>query len=486
MKRTMALLIAAALLLAAMPAVLAEDGKAVTARSMDLNRISNTFAYRGENDSYYQVLDADGTALTEKDTGYRSMSINSSYGFYKVEVSSEDGVHDEGLLDGRGKLLVPAVYADVDVVSDRWQVGIKLTPCEADDKDYTFSNWSTGEKLFFRVDTADFYFDGKLAGTLPRTDYGSATAYGAYVAVRNQAREVTFYNSSMEASPRPADGSGEYDEEYANRVSTFYHQGSGQVAFVPECTLKAEDVDDPYLYRDGTVYDLQGNALFTTARKYDTVRTFRNGYALVRLERKYGLIDLQGNEVIPPEYDDLGGYSYDNLLQFGYISAVKDEKIGFLDAQGKETAGFTYAANAARDRSTFAEIKNLDGTVIVLSAAVGELPEHYAEVTFPSSSGCKAFVAKNAQGQLGVVDLYGVTQVPFGDYRSVSVSLDGTLALVNTGSREYTVYHLEVKEPPVTEKAPDQPADDGTWTCENGHSGNTGKFCPECGAARPE
>ena len=124
--------------------------------------------------------------------------------------------------------------------------------------------------------------------------------------------------------------------------------------------------------------------------------------------------------------------------------------------------------------------------MIVLSAAVGELPEHYAEVTFPSSSGCKAFVAENTQGQLGVVDLYGVTQVPFGDYRSVSVSLDGTLALVNTGSREYTVYHLEVKEPPVTEKAPDQPADDGTWTCENGHSGNTGKFCPECGAARPE
>ena len=29
------------------------------------------------------------------------------------------------------------------------------------------------------------------------------------------------------------------------------------------------------------------------------------------------------------------------------------------------------------------------------------------------------------------------------------------------------------------------PADsDGTWTCENGHEGNTGKFCPECGAPR--
>ena len=28
--------------------------------------------------------------------------------------------------------------------------------------------------------------------------------------------------------------------------------------------------------------------------------------------------------------------------------------------------------------------------------------------------------------------------------------------------------------------------DDGTWTCENGHAGNTGKFCSECGAKKPE
>ena len=64
-----------------------------------------------ENNKKSEQIKELQSALTEKDTGYRSMSINSSYGFYKVEVSSEDGVHDEGLLDGRGKLLVPAVYA---------------------------------------------------------------------------------------------------------------------------------------------------------------------------------------------------------------------------------------------------------------------------------------------------------------------------------------------------------------------------------------
>ena len=33
---------------------------------------------------------------------------------------------------------------------------------------------------------------------------------------------------------------------------------------------------------------------------------------------------------------------------------------------------------------------------------------------------------------------------------------------------------------------PEETGDDGTWTCENGHEGNTTAFCPLCGAARPE
>jgi hypothetical protein len=33
--------------------------------------------------------------------------------------------------------------------------------------------------------------------------------------------------------------------------------------------------------------------------------------------------------------------------------------------------------------------------------------------------------------------------------------------------------------------APDPDKTAGTWTCENGHEGNTGKFCAECGAPRP-
>ena len=39
------------------------------------------------------------------------------------------------------------------------------------------------------------------------------------------------------------------------------------------------------------------------------------------------------------------------------------------------------------------------------------------------------------------------------------------------------------------EKATPAPASDNTaetWTCPKGHTGNTGKYCSECGTKKPE
>ncbi len=49
----------------------------------------------------------------------------------------------------------------------------------------------------------------------------------------------------------------------------------------------------------------------------------------------------------------------------------------------------------------------------------------------------------------------------------------------------------EVLAEPEVPAEPEAPAEtetsagDGTWTCSNGHTGNTGRFCPECGEPRP-
>ena len=154
--------------------------------SVSLNRETGVLAVQDRETRTYMLTTPEGEVLTtEPYTGIYAKE----YGFFKVEVASEDGVHDEGLIDSTGRVIIPPEYADIDVVSERWQTGVKLTPGEADDKDYTFFSFGSDEKKYFRIDTVDFFFDGQKVGTLGRSDYGSyAQAYGAYVRVADRGK----------------------------------------------------------------------------------------------------------------------------------------------------------------------------------------------------------------------------------------------------------------------------------------------------------
>ena len=501
MKKWLALVLSLVLMFSALSFAAAEgtNEQRLTARDIMMSRATGNLALLNENSQYYQMITPDGQVLVGEDQGYTSMYFRDGGLYCKVEVASEDGIHDEGLLDRNGNVLVPAEYADVNVISSRWQAGIKLTPCEADDKDYTFTNYSTGDKSFFRIDYADMYFDGQKVGSLSRAEYGGGnmTAYNTYLSVMNISRERVYYNSKLEKSPVEGQ-SGEYTSTYSRQKTTYIHNGSGQEAFVPSCTLKPEDVVQAYVYDDynDVFLDLQGNPVFKTARHYDSVRTFYNQYARVYLNRRYGVIDLQGNEVVPLEYDSISSYD-ENLMAFGFTGAQKEGKFGFVDINGNVTCPFVYSADIVSERGTFATVKNLDGTIIVLTAGAGELQEHFADVSFAGSYGSYCFVGQNSEGKFCVIDLYGNTVLPYTEARSIDVNRDGTVALVYYGSRQYSIVKLEKPEPaaaPSAEEAPAEapeanaeaaPAQDGSWTCENGHAGNTGKFCTECGAAKP-
>ena len=477
----------------ALPAL--SEGTVVSMIASDVlvSKETGILAVRDKGTRLYNLFTAAGEQLT--DGNYTGMSTK-DYGFFRVEVASEDGVHDEGLIDSTGKVIIPPEYAEISVVSPRWQVGLKLTPCEADDKDYTFSNWSTGEKSFYRIDTADFFLDGEKVGSLPRSSYdGYPTARGAYIIVQNRERQRFAYDRTM-AEGRPVETSSEYDSKYENRTYTYIHTGTGQVAFDPSCTLTPEEVDKSIQYDNlGQALDLQGNVLYKAKQNYDSVYAIDGSdCSRVRIYGKYGVIDREMNEIIPPEYDEIGYYGQ-ALSRFGYISAVKDGKFGFVSSKGEVTCPFTYAKEIVTDRGTFATIKNLDGTIIVLSAAVGELPEHYQNVEFSSYNGAMAFIATNAAGEKGVVGLYGNTLVPFSaDNRYISMSQDGTVVAVSKGSSNYDIWSFteaDLKPVAAAEEPTPEPAgepaaaDDGSWTCENGHEGNTGKFCSECGSPKP-
>ena len=451
----------------------------ITVNAIDLGRETGNLIVRNVNSQYYQLIHPDGEVLAGEDQGYTAMYFREGGRFVKVETASND-VHGTGLLDQNGNVLIPAEYADVKVISSRWQAGIRLTPCEADDQDYTFNNYSTGEKSFYRIDYADLFFDGRKVGSLSRAEYGdgSIQAYGAYISVTNTAREKHYYNSRLEKS-EIKDTNGEYTTSQSRGKLIYIHNGSGQQAFVSSCTLNPDEVAQSCMYDDAhdAVIDLQGNQLFKTIQHYNSVR-FHNEYAMVFLNRRMGVIDRKGNEVVPVEYDSVSGYG-ENFMAYGFTSAEKDGKFGIVDARGTVTCPFIYSYDIVSDYWTFASIKNLDGTVIVLTAGAGELQEHFADVDFGGLYGASCFVGKNGDGQYCVVDLYGNTVLPYVDAKGIDVNRDGTVALIRYGGGEYGIVQLEKAENGFNL------GQDETWTCENGHAGNKGNFCPKCGAPKP-
>ena len=508
MKRCLCLLVAGlmALLCAGGALAVEENAVEINAREIVLSVNAKNLGCRFDGSDNYCLIRPDGTKITEEI--YRSMYTVSNSSFYRVEVTSQDGVHDEGVIDDQGQVLVPPEYADVSVISDRWIYGVKLTPSTADEKDYTFTNYSTGDKTFYRIDTVDFYYRGTLAGSLARTDFdGYPMAYGDYICVQTRERVRQFYNSRFEKSPVTGDYSGEYTTSYSKGQTTYVHNGSGQTAFAAGCTLTPEEVSRAIVYEKGKFLDLQGSEPFPAAQNYDYVNQFRDGYAQVRMNSMSGLVDMTGREVIPLEYEDVGEYT-EHPFRFGYISAVKDGKFGYLDQNGNVTCPFTYSKDIVRNYGVLASIKDLDGSIIVLSAAAGVLPEHYADVSMRTD--CRTFVAENAEGNRCLMDMDGTVLIPYTDTYSIYANYDGTTACVNLGGRKWRIYTFtheggSAQSAPGTEPAGETPetgnepepaaagtgheeageAAEDTWTCSNGHAGNTGNFCPECGEQRP-
>ena len=500
MKRCLCLLLSL-LLVALCAGAGAEAGYVdLKARDVVLNRYTDILGCRFDGSDYYCLIRPDGTKITEE--LYRSMRGSSDAPYFRVEGDSQDGIHDEGVIDAEGRVLVPPVYADVTIVSDRWIYGVKLVPSTADDKDYTFSNWSTGEKTFHRIDSVDFYYRGQLVGTLSRSDCdGYPSAYGDYICVQKRDRSRVFYNSAFQKSPVEAEYSGEYTSSYRKGRTAYIHNGSGQAAFEAGCTLTADEVDQSIVYDNGKFRDLQGNEPFPAAQNYDSVNRFQDGYAVARMNRLSGIVDMTGREVIPLEYEDVGDYT-SHPFRFGVISAVKDGKFGYLDLAGNVTCPFTYSKDIVRNFGCLATIKDLDGSIIVLSGLAGVLPEHYAEVN--ARTGARAFTAKDADGKYCLIDADGTVLIPYTETYSIEANDAATVACANLGGRTYRVWTIaraDAAQPSAggTENGEDTnnsttapgtpaeaPAEDGSWTCSNGHSGNTGLFCPTCGEKKPD
>lgn len=446
--------------------------------SAELNEYTNTIMVHERSGVYY-LVDKDGNKISQD---YADMTQRNT--LYRVS----DGAHS-GIIDGRtGQVLVPCEYDHTDTVdydSTTWLVGYRLSATgTSDQNDFYSTNYSTGAKTYYMIESTDFYFKGTKVGTLPRSEYTNnsmTTVHGDYLFIKN-ATGYTAYTPSF-ASRQTDDG---YSSEYS---SSNVHQGTGQQAFTPSCTLTADEVERSVLENNNFFYDLQGNLLFTAKSPYSYTSINDKNYARVRMDdRKYGIIDMQGNEIVPPICDEIASDS--QYFASGYQAVSVDGKIGFYNAKGELTCPFVYGYSSASPRGAFASLKDLTGGYIVLSGAMGELPMHFEDVDLNYDSSATCFSGVDSNGNVGIMDVFGNILVPFdGTFTkytwNLNVSRDGTVILGQNTSKQYVVYQVE-KGNSTVGTVQDQ-HDDGTWNCPNcGQEGNTSKFCPSCGTQKPE
>ncbi len=518
LRRIVSLMMAIALLLCLSAAAGAETAVVnswkVENAYVTLNERTGALAIEDRQTGLYTLCAPDGTPLTTEP--YIVMDTSNTM----FEVALQSGLNVFGLIDSTGKVMVPPQYGDTIYLSDRWQMGVVLTEATSDNYDYkTFDG-----KSFYLISGYDVYYQGALIGTLDRLAYRNAYAYGAYLYVIDKEQNYACYDSALTLSsyvPSFA-SSREYDE---TRDGVF-HRGSGQQAGVPGCTLTSEDVESDLLLIEGNFVDLQGNVVFPANAKYESIYDFKGDYALVRANGKYGMIDSTGREVLACEYDEINSLN-DHYYVGGYQIVVKDDKVGFANTDGEITCEFKYAKNSVKSayKMPLTHLADLDGSIIVLSGAVGELEQRFIEVDI-SNYGAPLFSGEPEDKKAGVYDLYGNAVIPadgmYNDVYDLQISDDGTVIVGYDVERCYTIYQLAAGETaeqapaeqpaeqqteqapaeqpteqpsdaPVaggalmgetTEQQTEAPAADGSWTCSQGHA-NTGKFCSECGEAKP-
>lgn len=438
MKRFFAIILAAILVLCCGISFAEQSVTLENVSSIYMNEYNNTYALHIEGENTYTLVDALGKPIS--DTQY--LYLIPSYRYFVARI--DDKENGLGLIDATGKIVVPMEYVDFSFISDRWIAAYKGTPVE-EGMDYDTSDNSLSETVYYVIDTVDFYLNGVKAKTLSQSEYVYATAYGNYLEIIDENDEYHHYDKNGNESP--CTEYGEYFHYYPEDGSdaVYIHTGTNQQAFTAGCTLTAEDVQEPFMEINGFIVDLQGNQLF--ANEWGSIRYLVDGGVFAGGYRHgIGLIDKDGNLLLPMEYDSVGvmGYDLGNVMDYGYVPVVKNGKYGFASLRGKDTSGTFVDAEKIGYCGLSYAFRDEEGKIWVISAVSGllEIPFVYLDYNYP----CVTFVGQTEDGKIAVYGLNGevlLTNDSWKYMNDIEISSDGTTVCVRDAYGVYTLYALD-------------------------------------------
>lgn len=406
----------AAALALSMPVLASAEAKLVDtqtfARSITLGRASDTYVTREDWRDTLRAMD--GTALSES---YADISAQEKGLYY--EVANENGVNQTGLMDAAGTLLIPMTYSDFTYVGNGWVVAVTLEETTDEKSDYR-AMFGGGH---YNVVRGDIYYGAQKMAEMNReeTTGASMEVYGAYLFVRLD-KSSGFYlktDGTRTEFTGESFSRGEYEEIYKQGV---YHHPTAQFAFVPECTLTADEVSRSVWYdaKTGDFLDLQGNVLREAVQDgkplYDSVRYYGGDYA--------GL-----------------------LFEGGYQAALESGKLRFLTRDGQVSASVDYELkeNDWKGLTNNAPMiyAEMNGKISVFTATRGELPTQYEEAARGQAG--QELLAVKQDGLWGCIGMDGEVVVPFVMKYAPEISFDGRYVVGSTaeGYQLFTISYGE-------------------------------------------
>ena len=293
----------------------------------------------------------------------------------------------------------------------------------------------------YNVVRGDIYYGAQKMAEMNReeTTGASMEVYGAYLFVRLD-KSSGFYlktDGTRTEFTGESFSRGEYEEIYKQGV---YHHPTAQFAFVPECTLTADEVSRSVWYdaKTGDFLDLQGNVLREAVQDgkplYDSVRYYGGDYMLTKKDRLSGIVDMTGQEIVPPMYDTLGGDYAGLLFEGGYQAALEGGKLRFLTPDGQVSASVDYELkeNDWKGLTNNAPMiyAEMNGKISVFTATRGELPTQYEEAARGQAG--QELLAVKQDGLWGCIGMDGEVVVPFVMKYAPEISFDGRYVVGST------------------------------------------------------
>ena len=367
--------------------------------------------------SGYGMMDLDGKKIT--DAKYSSLEYQD--GFISATIEKNDS-YLHGVLTLEGLEVVPIKYDVVDILNENWIFAGTFE--KGTEEDYDYETWTDPPKYWCLKDIiithtpgSELNEDSEITSVkLTRDQYQGCEVDGDYINVADrESGNIITYDGNFEMVAS------------VDRLSDFD-------AFSSDYVLKQQ-------LKDKTGYSIEA----ISQDGYAVVYEYIDGVSY------YGVIDMEGNEIIPLEYDRIKYYSGEDgseYLAHGYFCVEKNGKVGYVTENGEVTCDIMYGDKDKDIHFTNCGVAGfcVDDKDYYIVSADGKESDVYDYVDAYSGGNGFIFEVKEEGGETrNVVDWHDKVLVK--DVCDVIGSRDGKYVLIRKDyDSDYELFSIELDD----------------------------------------